>query len=190
MKLRLLLPTLLLLAATPCLAELNAYQQQVLAGFPAPASKKALQAAYEARKGGRATPAQLNVIRTSETIHEDKLLMACLPPALGQTQSLDDMVGKIVTAGQGPALVADAKKLFDAAEWKSGMSADASAKDQAVAAAIMLATGAKIDANTPPDYAWRALQRRLTLNYYLTYAADGKCKPSPNLKSLLGRGSK
>jgi hypothetical protein len=71
-----------------------------------------------------------------------------------------------------------------------GVSADATPRVQAVAAAMMLAQGAKMDASLKGEEATKALRRRLTLNYYLSYATDGKCKPSPEAKAMVSPGQK
>ena len=180
---------LLLLFPATCLAQLTPYQQSVVQTFAEAGTDKPIRDAYAAVAAGKATPAHRNAIRNSEMIHEDLKLSACVRPALGE-QSLEDLVGKIVAAGQGQALVTDTKALFDPAEVKAGIDATATPRDQAIAAAVMLATGARIEAGTDPAFAARALRRRLTLNYYLSFATNGKCKASLQLKSQLGKGTK
>jgi len=54
----------------------------------------------------------------------------------------------------------------------------------------MLAQGAKMDKSMKGDEAIKALRRRLTLNYYLSYATDGKCTPSPEAKALVSPAQK
>ena len=180
----------LLLVPATCLAELTPYQKAVVGSFRAPGSDKPLVAAYEAANAGRATPVQKTIIRNSELIHEDLVLTGCVRSNMAEGLSLDDTIGKVVAAGQGPALVAATRALFPAAEFAAGVSATAPPREQAVAAAVMLATGAKLDATTKttPEYATQALRRRLTLNYYLSFATDGKCKPAASARALVPRG--
>jgi hypothetical protein len=183
-------PLALLLVPVLCLAELNAYQKTVVATFAASGTDKPLVAAYEAVNAGTATPVQKTMIRNSELIHEDLVLNGCVRSNMGEGLSLDDAIARVVAAGQGPALVASAKSLFDASEFSAGVSASAAPAEQALAAAVMLASGSSLDASTTGEFATRALRRRLTLNYYLSFATDGKCKPTVQARALLGKGGK
>jgi hypothetical protein len=180
----------LLLAPAPCFAELTPYQKAVVGSFRTPGSEKPIVEAYEASNAGRATPVQKTIIRNSELIHEDLVLTGCVRSNMPEGLSLDDTIGKVVAAGQGPALVAATRALFPAAEFAAGVSATAPLHEQALAAAVMLATGAKLDATTKttPEYATQALRRRLTFNYFLSFATDGKCKPAASARALVPRG--
>lgn len=179
----------LLLAPALCLAELTPYQKTVVGSFSAAGSEKPLVAAYEAANAGRATPVQKTIIRNSELIHEDLVLNGCVRSNLAEGLSLDDTIGKVVVAGQGAALVASTRALFPAEQFAAGVPATAAPREQALAAAVMLATGARLDpgASNSPEYATQALRRRLTLNYYLSFATDGKCKPSAQARALVPR---
>lgn len=178
---------LLLLAPALCLADFTGYQKQVVESFAVSGTEKPLVAAYEASNQGRATPAQAATIRNSELIYEDLTLNGCVRSNMDGSLSLDEVIGKVVEAGQGQALVTAARALFEPSEFAAGVSATAAPREQALAAAVMLATGARIDANTPPAYAMKALRRRLTLNYFLSFATDGKCKPSAQAKAMAGK---
>ena len=180
---------LLLLFPATCLAQLTPYQQNVVKTFADAGTDKPLRDAYAAVAAGKGTPAHRNAIRNSEMIHEDLKLTACVRPALGE-QSMDTLVTKIIAAGQGSALVADTKTLFDPAQVSSEIPANGTPEDKALSAIVMLASGSKIDAGTDPKAAARNLRRRVTLNYYLSFATDGKCKASVQLKNQLGKGSK
>jgi hypothetical protein len=178
----------LLLAPSLCFAELTAYQKTVVATFQTSGNSAPLAAAYEAANAGKATPVQKTIVRNSELIHEDLVLNSCVRPNLGEGVSLDDAIGKVVAAGQGPALVASTKALFQSSEWQAGIPAEGSASEQTMAAAVMLASGARMDASTTGAQATQALRRRLTLNYYLSFATDGKCKPTTQAKALVAKG--
>ncbi|MFT3807613.1 hypothetical protein [Arenimonas sp.] len=170
-------------------AELTDYQKTVVETFAAAGTDANLRAAYEAVAAGKATPAQRNVIRTSEMIHEDLKLNACVRPAMGADMSLDAAMYEVVVAGRGKELLADAKGLFTDAEWKAGVPAGAAFTEQVVAAAVLMASGARpTGQNAEADM--RALKRRVTLNYYLSFATRGKCAASPQLKKLLGKEGK
>jgi hypothetical protein len=176
---------MLLLVPVLCFAELTGYQQKVVANFAVTNADKPVRAAYEARNAGRATPAQLATIRSSELVYEDLTMIGCVQSNLDKSLTLEDAFGKVVDAGQGRAFLAAAKAQVDADVWMFGISADATQKEQAVAAAMMLAQGAKMDASLKGEEVNKALRRRLTLNYYLSFATDGKCKPSPEAKALV-----
>jgi len=178
-------PLALLLVPALCFAELTAYQQRVVANFAQSNADKPVREAYEARNAGRATPVQQNTIRNSELMYEDLTMSGCVQTNLDKSLSLEAALGKVVDGGQGPAFLAAAKAQLDPDVWMFGISADATQKEQAVAAAMMLAQGAKMDKSMKGDDAIKALRRRLTLNYYLSYATDGKCKPSPEAKALV-----
>ena len=188
MKLR---HSLMLALAFPslCFAELTDYQKSVVETFVPAGTHANLRSAYEAAAAGKATTAQKNVIRTSEMIHEDLKLNACVRPALGEDMSLDAAIGEILAAGKGEALMADVKALFTADEWSAGVPADAPFSEQVVAAAVLLAGGAR-PTGQDAEADLRALKRRLTLNYYLSFATRGKCVASPQIKKLLGKEGK
>jgi hypothetical protein len=181
-------PLALLLVPALCFAELNAYQQKVVALFATSNSDAPVRAAYEARNAGRATPVQQNTIRTSEIMYEDLTTADCVRTKLDKSLTLEDALGKVVNAGQGPAFLASAKSQIESDVWMFGISADATQKEQVVAAAMMLAQGAKVNDSLKGAEATKALRRRLTLNYFLSYATDGKCTPSPQAKALVTPG--
>jgi hypothetical protein len=189
MKLRTWSCLLLLCLPSLCLAELNPYQQNVVATFAASGTEAPVRAAYEALNAGKATDAQRKVIRTSEMIHEDLRLAGCVHNAFGTDMSFEAAIEKVVAAGQAAAMVADAKALFGQGEWEGAITAT-EVHEQALQVALLLAESAKPQQETESAAALRALSRRMTLDYYLAYATDGKCKASPQLRKLLGKGSK
>jgi hypothetical protein len=187
MKARFLL--CLLLVPSLCLAALTTYQENVVKIFAAGGADQPLREAYEAQAAGTATEVQKKVIRTSEMIYEDLKLAGCVQSALGADVSLDAAIAKVVAAGKGDELIADAKLLFGQGEWETGVSANDTPAEQAVEAAALLSTGSKPQEGDAagPGTALRALQRRMTLEYYLSFATEGKCKPSPQVRTLLGK---
>jgi hypothetical protein len=180
-----LLSCLACAAVVAAAAELTPYEQRVVAAFSANRQDLPIRVAYEARAAGVATPVQRKVIRSAEMIYEDRQLAACVLPALADAGTFDDIFRRVVARGQGPAIVADAKRLYPASEWTPAIPANAAPEEQAISAAVLIARGARVDGEG--EAALKALERRMVLNYYLTFATGGKCTPSPQLRQLIGK---
>ena len=180
-----LFPILFLFAATATAAELTPYEQRVVASFGSNMQDMPIRLAYAARAAGTATPVQRKTIRSAEMIYEDRRLANCVIPALAGAASFDEVFRRVAARGQGPAMIADAKRLYPESEWKPAIVATAPADAQAVSAGVGIARGARVQSEG--DDALVALERRMVLNYYLTFATDGKCTPSPQLRQLIGK---
>jgi hypothetical protein len=176
---------LLLFAVSASAADLTPYEQRVVAAFSRNGQDLPIRVAYEARAAGVATPVQRKAIRSAEMIYEDGMLAACVMPALADAGSFDEVFRHVVAKGQGPAMIADAKRLYPASEWTPAIPATASPEEQGIAAGVLIARGSRFE--TEGDAALQALERRMVLNYYLTFATGGKCTPSPQLRQLIGK---
>jgi hypothetical protein len=175
------------LAATTCLAApLTPYQESVVTGFADPGSQKALREAYEAVAAGKATPAQRNMIRTSEIIVADRSLGTCVLTSLGDAGSLDQIVKSLVALGRGPAIIADVRSAFTPAEFAASVATTGSPEEQAISAMVMLAASARPDGKDPVADV-NAMRRRMLMNYELSYATKGKCVALPEHLRLLGK---
>jgi hypothetical protein len=176
-------------AATACLADappLTPYQESVVAGLANSPSGKALREAYEAVAAGKATPAQRNIIRTSETIIADRSLGTCVLTSLADAGSLDAIVKTLVAAGRGPAIVGDVRAAFSAAEFAANVASTATPEEQAISAMVMLAAAARPEGkDAAADMV--AIRRRVLLNYELSFATQGKCVALPEHLRLLGK---
>jgi hypothetical protein len=182
----LMLGAMLAFAPIAMAAPLTPYQESVVAEFAGSPTEPALRAAYEAVAAGKATPAQRNVIRTSEIIVGDRTLGTCVLTSLTDAGSLDAIVKSLVAAGRGPAILADVRAEFTAAEFADNVAAQAPAAEQAISAMVLLAASARPDGKDPAADL-KALRRRMLLNYELSYATKGKCIASPEHLHLLGK---
>jgi hypothetical protein len=178
--------SLLAFASVAIAAPLTPYQESIVAGFAGSPTEPALRAAYAAVAAGKATPAQRNVIRTSEIIVGDRTLGTCVLTSLKDAGSLDAILTKLVAAGRGPAMIADVRSEFTTAEFGDNVPADAKPGEQAISAMVMLAASARPDGKDPAADL-KAMRRRMLLNYELSYATQGKCTASPEHLRLLGK---
>ena len=178
--------TLLALSGAAFATPLTPYQESVVAGFAGQPSEQALRAAYEALAAGKATPAQRNIIRTSEIIIGDRTLGTCVMTSLTDAGSMDTIVTSLVGMGRGPAIIADVRSEFSAAEFADNVASDATPVEQAISAMVLLAASAKPEGKDPAADL-KALRRRMLFNYELSYATKGRCIALPEHLRLLGK---
>ena len=140
---------------------------------------------YQRYNAGNKDRAMLDVIGSSEAAYEATTLSECVNPVLTRDGE-PDLLGaarKIIAAGQGDALVAQALARVPKTSQTPNLTDTKLAPDKRAQAALVSLQAYTSVGTTQSVALFRA---NAVFYYYLSLATDGTCVPSPEIKTIVG----
>lgn len=140
---------------------------------------------YQRYNAGNKDRSMLDVIESSEAAYEATTLSECVNPVLTRDGEPDLLAAarKIIAAGQGDALVAQALARVPPAGQTPNLSDTKLALDKRAQAALVSLQAYTSVGETQSVALFRA---NAVFYYYLSLATDGTCVASPEIKTIVG----